>query len=129
MSALAARMGPVQDYGVTEIEIPMPPSINRFIAKLGNRSPIVKAWIKQADAHFVMTRRSLLPIKGAYELEIILSAAMRNRHPDLGNREKALSDWLQRVGLIENDNLCEKMTIHWGWAPVGCRVKLRAWSA
>jgi hypothetical protein len=36
-------------------------------------------------------------------------------------------DWLQRVGLIENDKHCEDIHACWGEAPLGVRVRLRRW--
>jgi hypothetical protein len=108
------------------IDLPLPPSVNRFMAKLGNRSPVVKVWVRDADAHFISQMKNLRNIIGPYEIEITWSA-MRRGISDIGNREKALSDWLQRVGLVENDRMCERMTLLWGVAPEGCRVRLRAW--
>jgi hypothetical protein len=46
---------------------------------------------------------------------------------DLSNRIKALEDWLQRAGLIENDKYCERLVAEWGRAPLGVRVRLRGW--
>jgi hypothetical protein len=36
-------------------------------------------------------------------------------------------DWLQRVGLVENDKYCERLVAVWGRAPLGVRVRLREW--
>ncbi len=65
-------------------------------------------------------------IKGAYKLKIILSRPDARRR-DLGNYEKALSDILQTMGIIENDYLCREQHLVWGTrvdAPSGARLIL-----
>lgn len=47
------------------------------------------------------------------------------RRRDLGNYEKVISDFLHLVGIIDDDNLSEKITLQWGTAevaPLGARV-------
>lgn len=56
------------------------------------------------------------PIVGAYEIHMAFSVKKRRKNADLDNRLKCVSDFLQRVGLIENDSLAEKITA--AWAPV-----------
>lgn len=109
-----------------EITVPQPPSVNRFKARRGNRSPIVKNWTKQADMAFVLWRANnrRLPgtkIIGKFEIIIIFERDKSDNH----NRIKALMDWLQRVELIENDRLSERMIVLWGDPNSGCRVRLR----
>jgi hypothetical protein len=108
-----------------ELWLPLPPSVNRFMGKLGNKSPIVKAWIKEADACY-WTRHSIQGIThiiGPYELQIEFG---RNR-ADLSNRIKVLEDWLQRVQIIQNDKLCERLEVTWGLKGNGCTVRVRPW--
>lgn len=109
-----------------EIVLPQPPSVNRFMGKLGNRSPIVKAWIKQADMAFVLHRanlcgRSMTKIKGEFEIVVVFERDKSDFH----NRLKVLLDWLQRVELIQNDRFCERLVGLWGERGSGCLVKLR----
>ena len=109
------------------LELPAPPSVNRFMGKLGNKTPVVQRWIRQADMAFTMerARRPLTSLKGAYEAEFIFA---RRSNSDLDNRCKPLMDYLQRVGLIENDRLCEKLVLSWGALPQGrVLVRLRPW--
>lgn len=108
-----------------QFELPAPPSVNRFIAKLGNRSPQVRRWMQVADITFVATRLKLPRIKSKFEAEFLFG---RDRS-DFHNREKPLFDWLQSREFIENDRLCE-----WrgsGWSddvPKGrVIVRLRPW--
>lgn len=110
-----------------ELDLPRPPSVNRFKGKLGNKSPVVKSWIGTADKHIYITRsvRKLPHIKGSYEVEFVFSRQLRN--PDLDNCIKPLMDYLQRVALIENDRFCERLVAYWGPAPLGVKVRLRPW--
>jgi Holliday junction resolvase RusA-like endonuclease len=106
-------------------DLPLPPSVNRFTRRLGNRSPVVRRWVEQADRMFMLERsqRKFPKICGAYEAEFIFS---RHRG-DLDNRIKPLMDWMERAELIQNDRLCERLLACWGPAPVGVTVRLRPW--
>jgi Holliday junction resolvase RusA-like endonuclease len=109
-----------------ELTLPQPPSVNRMMARLGNRSPEVRAWIKQADLAFMMTRPRY-PDEGIlqrFEIEI----AFERDKSDFHNRLKPLLDWLQRVEVIKNDRLCERLTAAWGERGTGCKVRIRPWT-
>lgn len=108
-----------------ELSLPRPPSVNRFMTKLGNKSPIVQRWIKQADMAFVLarTRRRFTHIIGHFEAEFEFERGSY----DLDNRIKPLLDFLQRVELIQNDRLCERLVASWGPANSGVVVRLRPW--
>lgn len=109
------------------LDLPLPPSINRFSFKLGNRSPVVARWVHQADMYFVLQTAKAKPqmISGYYEMHITWT----ENSADIDNRIKALHDFLQRLELIENDRLCRQMLVDFGHAPEGCRVRLRPWVA
>jgi Holliday junction resolvase RusA-like endonuclease len=117
------------------LDLPRPPSVNRFIRKLGNRTPSVRAWIAEADYQLYAARAPhrgrpteiTVMIIGAYEVEFILQRPP-NRKFDLDNCIKPLMDWLQRAGLIEDDKYCERLVAVWGRAPLGVKVRLREWS-
>jgi len=116
-----------QELPWLSLELPAPPSVNRFMRKLGNKTPVVQRWIRQADMAFTMerARRPLPKIVMAYEAEFIFA---RRSNSDLDNRCKPLMDYLQRIGLIENDRLCEKLVLSWGALPQGrVLVRLRPW--
>lgn len=69
---------------------------------------------------------ALKSIQGPYALKIVLNPP-DGRRRDLGNYEKALSDFLQSSGIVQNDNLCQDLHIVWGDskdAPLGTRVFL-----
>lgn len=100
-----------------EFELPAPPSVNLFMGKLGNKTPAVTRWSRQADLAFVMAQERKLyreishqctevkhcRIIGKFEAEFLFG---RDRS-DFHNREKALFDWLQSREFVENDKLCE----------------------
>jgi hypothetical protein len=63
-------------------------------------------------------------IVGKYELSITLEPPHK-RLIDLGNFEKVVSDLLQRLDIIDDDHFCQKLTMEYGVAPLGCRVVLQ----
>lgn len=61
--------------------------------------------------------KGLKTIWNPYRLQVELPETMK---PDLDNvGSKAISDWLQHVKIIKNDNLCRKLEITAGNAPKG----------
>ena len=115
------------------LDLPMPPSTNqiwRRSAKTGmHLSKDYKAWKVQCDRHLVMTRTypKGCTIHGPCEAHILLNIEAARAGSDADNRIKALMDYLQRIELIDNDNLVMKYIIEWAKpsaAPVGCRVSL-----
>jgi Holliday junction resolvase RusA-like endonuclease len=114
------------------LDLPQPPSVNRFMKKLGNKSPAVKAWTAEADYQLYAARAArrgtpseIVPMKGLFEAQFIFQRSSRGG--DIDNRVKPLLDWLQRVGLIENDSMCECLICGRGRTPLGVRVRLREW--
>jgi crossover junction endodeoxyribonuclease RusA len=63
-------------------------------------------------------------ITGEYTLKVVAVKPDKRRR-DLGNLEKAISDLLQEVGVIEDDYLCQE--IHLMWADTGpdCLIIIR----
>jgi Holliday junction resolvase RusA-like endonuclease len=109
----------------TELDLPRPPSVNRFMRKLGNKTPCVKAWIGEADYYLWVARkgRAIGPVSGPFEVELTFRRSDRG---DLDNPIKPLLDWLQRVALVEDDKFCDRILAQWGEAPLGVRVRLRS---
>lgn len=108
-----------------EFELPTPPSMNRFMRRLGNKTPKVQFWMGQADRAFVATRLKLPRHKCKFEAEFLFG---RDRS-DFHNREKCLFDWLQSREFIENDRFCEWRASGWSDdVPKGrVVVRLRPW--
>jgi crossover junction endodeoxyribonuclease RusA len=109
------------------IVLPFPPSVNRLwrTTKTGgmHSSPKYTAWKKQAE-WAVAGQVKGKSITGEYTLEIVAVKPDKRRR-DLGNLEKAVSDLLQKVKVIENDHLCQE--IHMKWATTGpeCLIIVR----
>lgn len=108
-----------------EYELPCPPSKNRKMGRLGNKTPAVRSWARWADIAFV-ARYKLTRIKGKFEAEFQFG---RNNRADFHNYEEFLFDWLQSREFFENDKLCEWRGSGWSDAVMKGRVlvKLRPW--
>ena len=108
--------------------LPLPPSINSFQRDkrgrpLGNRSSLVQSWIKSADGYAYGHLKGAA-IKGEYLVRITWSK-LQFRKFDVSNRVKALEDYLERIGVIENDRECWDLHVNWGDVPTGmCRVEI-----
>jgi len=109
-------------------DLPRPPSVNRFVGKLGNKSPAVVEWIAQCDRFVMATAPRPYPhLKGPFEIEVIWSVGEFGR-ADIDNPVKPLLDYMQRIEMIENDRYCRELVVRFGEAPAGCRVALRQWT-
>ena len=106
------------------LHLPMPPSVNRFTSRLGNKSPVVTKWIKSADALLLSQGRLPKKVKGQFEALIVWDEDYFGSR-DIDNCVKPLLDYLQRIELIENDKLCRSLIVGWAVAPEGCKVEIR----
>jgi hypothetical protein len=112
------------------IELPMPPSLNHANvvgkSKVGKvqvyPSPEKIKFFRDADALYLMQKRQIGFVKGPFTYHIVLNEAMRHGNSDGDNRGKYVLDFLQRVGLIENDKLAKGGSWSWGPCEYGCRV-------
>jgi Holliday junction resolvase RusA-like endonuclease len=109
------------------IALPMPPSLNaiwRYGKGRAFKSKRYVAWLRAADAEFLLHRKAWAPIKGRFRVSIVLNDKKRRSNTDVDNRAKVVMDALQRWAVIENDALCDGVTVEWGFAPEGARVHL-----
>lgn len=112
------------------LDWPLPPS-NNNLTRSGNGRfhPTVAytRWKKAADALSLaqMPKGGFKRIDGAYELLIVVNRAKLRTNADLGNREKAVSDNLQRSGIVENDKFAVRIIQEFGEAPEGVRITVR----
>jgi len=88
-----------------------------------HRSTEYSTWRKHAEwavAQQVKGKK----ITGEYTLEI---AAVKpdKRRRDLGNLEKAVSDLLQKVKVIEDDYLCQNIHMRWAKSGPECLIILK----
>ena len=106
------------------LNLSLPPSINRRIAKLGNASPEVKAWIRDCDARLMAARYRAPRYTEDVELEIVWD---EKRRVDIDAGLKCLLDYMQRPGVAvySNDRQVRRLLVSYG--PVdGCRIAVRS---
>ena len=101
------------------ISLPFPVSANR-IWRNGNKrtyiSPQYKAWKDEAFVSYLQQKRDAgEPIKGNFTYHIVLDETRRKVARDGDNRGKVCLDFLQAVGLIEDDKLADAGS--WSWGP------------
>ena len=87
------------------------------------KSPVYDKWIKRADAMLLELDqlKGVKPIPGKFTALIVV----RRSNLDLDNNAKCVLDFLQSRNFIVNDKFCEEVTLRWGDAPAGCRVRVR----
>jgi crossover junction endodeoxyribonuclease RusA len=107
------------------IALPMPPSMNaiwRYGKGRAFKSERYRVWLRAADNEFRLHHKEWDAVIGHFRALITLNE--KRRRGDADNKIKCVLDFCQRVGLIENDSLCDGVTVEWGYAPEGCRVHL-----
>lgn len=98
------------------LHLPWPPSINsanNYGSKGYFPSKEKKAFFRDADGMYYEQRPRWF-VKGPFTYHLTLSRKMRSATMDGDNRAKYPLDFLQRVGLIENDKLAEGGSWSWG---------------
>lgn len=107
-----------------ELILPFPPSVNRLwrATKGGkvHRSKKYVDWRKHAE-WAVSSRTKGQKIQGKYTLEIVAVKPDKRRR-DLGNLEKAVSDLLQHLEIVEDDYLCEEIRLRWAKFGPDCHI-------
>lgn len=115
------------------LDLPFPPSANRLTrhsAKGGKllsyTNPDYASWRKEAEGMFLQQKKYCgTPIKGFFSYQIALDKTRWPMARDGDNRSKAVLDFLQAMGLIEDDKFA--VAGSWSWAPVsGCFVQAHA---
>ena len=86
--------------------MPLPPSINSNVWKLGNKSPKVVKWQHECDAYLFENwrRTKKLAVKGPFALEVVWTDA-EWLQSDCDNRLKPLLDLLVPVGNSDSNIL------------------------
>lgn len=102
------------------LTLPFPPSANRLWRTGKGRTyldPKYKDWKDEAFACYLQQKRAAgQPIKGHFTYHLTLDEKKRKVARDGDNRNKAALDFLQSVGLIEDDKLADGGS--WSWGPV-----------
>lgn len=92
--------------------ITIPPSVNRIWRRTATgmtSSKAYESWKTAAGWEMLLARQP--KIKGRYELGMRVQTG--STKADLGNLEKATSDLLQSMGIIENDSMSNRITLEW----------------
>lgn len=109
---------------MTILILPFPPSTNRLTRYgSGNAyvSPQYAKWRAAAEAAFLEQKRDCgTPIIGGFRYHITLDEKKRRSNMDGDNRQKAVLDFLQAMGVIENDALANAGSWSWGPTEPGC---------
>ena len=107
------------------LDLPAPLSVNRTRKIDWANHKKVKAWQRQADAHFLMQKRKLAPpILGRYEIILTLRDGSQT---DADNTPKLVIDTLRRFRLVNDDDPTHMRRICIEFGDVeGCRVTVRA---
>lgn len=100
----------MSDLPWLEFQIPVAPSVNQYMSRLGNKTPKVQKWIGQADIAWVMSRQHLPRIQNKFETNFIFG----HHSGDLSNRLKPIEDWLQSREFIKNDRFARRILLEWG---------------
>lgn len=118
------------------LELPWPPSVNDANRVGKNRKtgkptmfggPDKLKFIKDADALYLSQKRHVSFVRGEFTYHVTLNEQMRGPTMDGDNRGKYVLDFLQRVGLIENDKLAHGGSWSWGACEFGCRVIVKSY--
>jgi crossover junction endodeoxyribonuclease RusA len=85
-----------------------------------------RVWKKHAEWALVGQVKGK-KITGEYTLEIVAVKPDKRRR-DLGNLEKAISDLLQHVKIIEDDYLCQEIHLRWADSGPECLITVRQYN-
>lgn len=114
------------------IDLPCPPSVNRIwrASKAGkcrvSTSPEFRDWVERADA-LIMSHGGMRGRKTIYgQFTALIEVKRPSATSDIDNRIKAVLDYAQRCGFVENDKRLIEVTARWSDdALCGCRLTLR----
>lgn len=113
------------------LSLPFPPSANHLWRTGKGRtylSPHYRAWKDDALVAYLQQKKDAgSPITGSFTYHITLDEKKRKQARDGDNRGKCVLDFLQSVGLIEDDKHADAGS--WSWGPIEpgtCFVRLHA---
>lgn len=100
---------------MTVLTLPFPPTANNLYKNLRKgraRTLAYDAWL--AAAYGSLRGQPYEPVKGSYRLQIVLTRPDR-RHRDADNLVKAISDFLKKAGIIQDDSHAQSVFIGWAY--------------
>jgi Holliday junction resolvase RusA-like endonuclease len=106
--------------------LPIAPSVNAaFLNRKGGhgygriKSAKYRAWIKNADAHYLMQKKDIVPARGPYICGMIFPLKLKG---DLDNRAKCILDWMVSRGLTSDDKYLQGLHLVRDETPYECVV-------
>jgi Holliday junction resolvase RusA-like endonuclease len=115
------------------LHLPWPPSTNHANRYGKNKrtgkmqyfpSKDKEAFFREADGLYMTQKRGLERVAGPFTYHLVLNRNMRHGGADGDNRGKYCLDYLQRVGLIDNDKLAEGGSWSWGSCEHGAMLSV-----
>lgn len=115
------------------LHLPFPPSLNDANAIGKNRrtgqiqvysNRGKTKFFRDADALFLAQKRGLERISGPFTYHLILNEGMRHGNADGDNRGKYCLDYLQKIGLIDNDKYAAGGSWSWGACEFGAMISV-----
>lgn len=109
---------------IVSVSLPFPPSVNSLTANKAGKGRVkserYRIWRNAAGWELKAQRPGR--VRGLYDLHLIFQRKA-GRH-DLGNLEKAVSDLLVEMQIVDDDAFAERIVLEWGDVE-GCRVVVR----
>lgn len=97
--------------------LPYPPSANKLWKPVASgrmvTTPAYKAWMAEAAWLAAMAARDSGRLIGTYKLLIEASPPTLKRRRDVDNIAKPTSDAIVKGGLVQDDSLCQEITVRW----------------
>lgn len=100
-----------------KLMLPYPPSANKLWKPVAAgkmpRTPEYRAWMTEASWLAALAAREQGRIRGTYKVLVEVCPPSLKRRRDLDNLLKATSDALVKGGVVEDDSLCQEITVRW----------------
>lgn len=92
-------------------QLPYPPSVWDLYEGWGKSRSLSREYRKWRDDAGYFIKAPAKQITVPFSIAIALKR--QNTRQDIDNRSKAVLDVLEHYGVIKNDNLCERLSMHW----------------
>ena len=95
------------------LELPYPPTTNNLFINRGRKrikSSEYRAWSELCT--WQIKQQKPPKVVGPYAVDIVVKRPDRRKR-DISNLIKALEDALVENGIVEDDSLCQELTIRW----------------
>lgn len=102
----------------------IPPSVNNLFVNVPGRGRVPSkaylAWRKSAGWDY----NGVGSVSGRYSMVITLDQTKVRKNSDITNRIKAVEDMCVIHQIVEDDSLCQELTIRYGSCPKSLRVEI-----